>query len=36
MKDFDKNKKSSYLQYWDKNDFYGWAMLQRLPVNKFE
>ena len=36
MKDYDKNKESSYLRYWDVNDLYNWAILQKLPVNKFE
>ena len=26
MKDYDKNKESSYLKYWDVNHFCGWAM----------
>ena len=36
MKDYDKNKESSYLQYWDLNNLYDWAMSQQLPVNYFE
>ena len=36
MKDYDKTKESLYLQYWDVNNLYGWAMSQKFPVNKFE
>ena len=35
-KDYDKNKESPYLQYWDVNDLYGWAKSQKLPVHNFE
>ena len=36
MKDYDKDKESTYLQYWDVNNIYGWAMSQKLPVDNFE
>ena len=36
MKDHDKNKELSCLQYWDINNLYGWAMSQNFPVNNFE
>ena len=36
MKDYDKKKESSYIQYWDVNNSYGWTMSQKLPVNDFE
>ena len=36
MENYDKNKKSSYIQYLDANNLYGWAMSQELPVNNFK
>ena len=36
MKFYDKNKESSYIQYWDVNNLYGWTMLQKFSVNNFE
>ena len=36
MKNYDKNKESSYLQYLDANNLYGWAMSQKLPVDSFK
>ena len=36
MKDYYKNKESSYIQYWDANNLYAWTMSQKLPVNNFE
>ena len=36
IKDYDKNKESSYLKYWCSNNLYGWAMSEKLPVNDFK
>ena len=36
MKDYDKNKESSYIQYWDVNNLYDWTMSQKLPVSNFD
>ena len=36
MKNYDKNKESSYIQYLDPNNLYGWAMSQKLPKNGFK
>ena len=33
MKDYHKNKESSYLKYWNVNNFQSWAMSQNFPVN---
>ena len=35
MKDYDKNKKSPCIEYWDVNHLCGWEMLQKLPVSNF-
>ena len=29
-------KQSLYLNYWDINNLYGWAMSQKLSVNDFK
>ena len=36
MKEYDKNIESSYLQYWDVNNLYEWALPQKPPVNNFQ
>ena len=36
MKDYDKNKEPSYLQYWDVKNLYGWTIPQKFSVNNFE
>ena len=35
MKDYDKNKESSYLKYSDVKNLYGWEMSQKLQENHF-
>ena len=36
MKDYDKNKESSYIQHLDANNLYGCGMSQKLPVDGFK
>ena len=36
MKVYNKIKEPPHLKYCNVNNLYGWAMLQKLPVNKFE
>ena len=36
MKNYNKNIESSYIQYLDANNLYGWTMSQKLPVNDFK
>ena len=36
MKDYNKNIESSYIQYLDANNLYGWEMSQKLPKNNFK
>ena len=35
IRDYDKNKESSYIQYLDANNLYGKAMMEKLPVRGF-
>ena len=36
MKNYNKDKEESFLQYLDANNIYGWAMSQKLPVSGFK
>ena len=36
MKNYDKNKESSYIQCLDANNLCGWAMSQKFPVDGFK
>ena len=35
MKNYDKNKESSYLEYLDTSNWYGWAMSQKIASRWF-
>ena len=36
MKNYNPNEESSYIQYLDANNLYGWAMSQQLPTHGFK
>ena len=36
MKNYDENIISSYLEYVDANNLYGWEMSEKLPVGNFK
>ena len=36
MKDYNHNKPSTYIQYLDAKNLYGWAMSQSLPTHGFK
>ena len=36
MEDYDPNRKSLYLLYWNINNIYEQVISQKLPVNDFE
>ena len=36
MKNYNNNEESSYIQYLDANNLYGWAMSNKLTVNGFK
>ena len=36
MKNYNNNEESSYIQYLDANNLYGWAMSKKSPTNGFK
>ena len=36
MQNYNNNEESSYIQYLDANNLYGWAMSKKFPVNGFK
>ena len=36
MKDYHKNKKGSYLKYWDVNNLHEWALSKKVACKWFE
>ena len=36
MKNYNNNEESSYIQFLDVNNLYGWAMSKKLAVNGFK
>jgi len=36
MSNYNKSKKSTFIDYWDVNNLYGWAMMPPLPIGDFK
>ena len=36
IKGYNRSKHTSYIQYFDTNNLYGWAVSQPLPIGKFQ
>ena len=36
IKNYNKSKESSFVEYLDANNLYGWAMSEKLPVDGFK
>ena len=36
MKDYDENKESLHLKYWNINILHGWEMSQKVLINNFK
>ena len=36
MKNYDRNKESSFLKYLDANNLCGWPVCKKLPVGDFK
>ena len=36
IQNYDQNKESLCLKYWDGNNLHRWAMSQKLPINDFK
>ena len=36
MDDYDENKESSSINFWNVDNLYGWEMIQKLPTFIFK
>ena len=36
LKNYDRNKESSFLEYLDENILYGWEVYHKLPIDGFK
>ena len=36
IRDYNENKESSYIRYWEINNSYRWEMSQKLPLGSFK